>query len=374
MNTLFKEFDAVNKADWLAKVEKDLKGKPLASLDWKLTEELVITPLTHQEDLSTPPSPIVQEQENNNWEIGVLLDATNPKLANQLALQALETGATAIGFWIPRSLQLEEIEILLKEVQLEWISTHFLIEKSTWKRFLKNYISFVKNAGFDTAKIQTTFSLKGNVLDTVEEKKVLKELKEILPTAKFLTINGQRFYKGKESTAKELANILKAGNDLLIELQQQQLDLADFSQALQFSITLGDSYFINIAKVRAIKLLWSQLLAAWDESLSSLPTIQVHLGLKSQDASENYNKIKATAQALSAVIAGVQRLYIYPSDETAEQAGSDFARRIAWNIQHLLQLESYMDRVKDPAAGSYYIESLTDQLADAAWTHFQRNV
>ena len=151
-------------------------------------------------------------------------------------------------------MQLEEIAILLKEVQLEWISTHFLFEKSTWKRFLKNYISFVKNTGFDTAKIQTTFSLKGNVLDTVEEKKVLKELKEILPTAKFLTINGQRFYKGKESTAKELANILKAGNDLLIELQQQQLDLADFSQALQFSITLGDSYFINIAKVRALKL------------------------------------------------------------------------------------------------------------------------
>ena len=156
------------------------------------------------------------------------------------------------------------------------------------------------------------------------------------------------------------------------QLNQEDLGILDYHNTIQFALTVGDSYFINIAKLRAFKLLWQQVLQAWDSSLTDLPTIEIHLGLKSQTAEANYNKIKATTQAMSAVVGGVQRLYIYPSDISPQDNGSDFARRIAWTIQHLMQLESYMDRVKDPAAGSYYIESLTNRLAEDAWEEFRK--
>ena len=148
------------------------------------------------------------------------------------------------------------------------------------------------------------------------------------------------------------------------------LSVANFYSQIQFSITLGDSYFLNIAKIRALKLLWQQVLSAWNIQQNSISNIEVHLTTITQTEDENYNKIKSTAQAMAAVIGGANRLYIYPSDEFKDDLGTPFAQRIALNIQHLLQLESYLDRVIDPAAGSYYIENLTDLLAKNAWKRF----
>ena len=120
-----------------------------------------------------------------------------------------------------------------------------------------------------------------------------------------------------------------------------------------------------------MKLGWQQILDAWKITTPAIPNIEAHLTTSTQTDNENYNKIKATAQAMAAVIGGAKRLYIYPSDEVKDGLGTPFAQRIALNIQHLMQLESYMDRVVDPAAGSYYIENLTNKLATAAWTKFQ---
>lgn len=373
MNNLFSEFNSSTKEEWLAKVEKDLKGKPLEALNWELTKDLNLSPFAHADDLREVPTPIAATKKNNSWEIGVQLPVEEITDANQAALQALAGGATAIAFSIDRSLDQSEIAALLKDIQLEWISIHFIFQIPTWKRFANNFLDYIKSIGSDPNKVHCSFSFRGNLTDTEGERKMLQSLQQALPQAKLFTIDGQRFYKGKEHTVQELAQILKAGNSILEQLNQEDLGIAVFQQTLQFALTLGDSYFINIAKLRAFKLLWQQVLQAWDASLSNLPIIEIHLGLKSQTGEANYNKIKATTQALSAVIGGVQRLYIYPSDISKEDWGSDFARRIAWNVQHLLQLESYMDRVIDPAAGSYYIEALTNRFAEAAWGDFQKN-
>ncbi len=81
--------------------------------------------------------------------------------------------------------------------------------------------------------------------------------------------------------------------------------------------------------------------------------------------------IRAATQALSAVIGGADRLYVLPSNAALGEESSAFSRRIARNVQHLLQLESHTDKVIDPAAGSYYIEKLTDKLTEQAWAKFQ---
>ena len=83
------------------------------------------------------------------------------------------------------------------------------------------------------------------------------------------------------------------------------------------------------------------------------------------------NMIRAATQAMSAVIGGVDRLYIPPANAGVPEAPTPFTRRVARNVHHILKMESFLDRVADPGAGSYYIEKLTDTLAESAWSQLQ---
>jgi len=367
MTKLFSEFKAVTKEEWLSKVEKDLKGKPLADLDWQLNDQLSISPFAHADDNGTTYPTIGNKRATNQWEIGVKIPVAQVKLANQEALLALANGATAICFEFKKNPTKADIKMLLKDIQLTWISTHFIFQQQAWKRVIENFITYLNSQGVSPSAIDCSFSLKKNKFAGLSELALFSDLTK----AKFLTVNARPFYKGKEQVVEELAKTMSAGAEILGVLNKADLNLADYQEAIQFAIRLGDSYFINIAKIRALKLLWQQVLTAWDIADANSPTIEVHLDKTNQTEDENYNKIKATAQAMSAVVGGVNRLYIEPSDIFKNDIGTPFARRIALNIQHLIQLESYMDRVIDPSAGSYYIEQLTDTLAEAAWKEFQ---
>ena len=131
------------------------------------------------------------------------------------------------------------------------------------------------------------------------------------------------------------------------------------------TVQIGSSYFVEIAKLRAFKLLWGNVLTAYN-AVPTLPRLFATTSPLKANDDVNIHKIQATTQAMSAVMAGIETLTVAPSEP------NDFGRRIARNVQHLLSLESYLDRVADPAAGSYYIEKLTEQLAEAAWAEFQK--
>ena len=367
MTNLFSEFPPATKADWLAKVEKDLKGKPIDTLDWYLEEGLILSPFAHAEDIIEPYSPLSGTRSTNQWEKGVIIKVSQIKLANQEALSALENGATAICFELKKSPSKEDLNVLFDSIGLEWISTHFLLRQKAWKRFVSYFKDYLERKGYDLTKIACSFSLKGNILTEGKDAASWLAYAQALPKAQFLTIDAISFYKGTDHVVEELANTIAKGNDYLIALNEQGLDFSVGVANIQFAITLGDSYFLNIAKIRALSILWQQVLGAWNIATERTPRIEVHLTKMTQTDNEHYNKIKATAQAMSAVIGGASRLYIYPSDTFKDGSGTPFAQRIALNVQHLMEMESYLDRVIDPAAGSYYIEQLTDQLAEAAW-------
>ncbi len=373
MNQLFKEFKAVSKKEWLAKVEKDLKGKPMDTFNWEPIEDILLNPFAHSDDSQQVYIPLVGKQQTNNWEIGIKIKVIQVKLANQEALSALENGATAICFDLYKSPTKEELRTLLNGIQLEWISIHFNFNQQAWKRFAGYFIDYVVEQKYDVNQLACSFTFKGVPILGSEDLAILADYKKILPTARFLTVNALQNYSGLSGTVTEIAQLLQAGNGQLVAMNKAGLVLKKFQSIIQFAITLGDSYFLNIAKIRAIKILWQQVLQAWDKDLTAKAIIEVHLSTVTQSEDENYNKIRATAQAMAAVIGGAKRLYIHPSDAFKDGEGSPFEQRIAMNIQQLLQLESYMDRVIDPAAGSYYIEQLTDQLAAAAWKKFQRS-
>lgn len=365
---LFKEFDSQSKAAWLAKVEKDLKGKPLDGLNWDY-QGLALSPFFHKEDMSMALEPMTAGRADNTWEIGevIIIKGEEYKAANEQAISALSRGASALCFEVNETPTIEEMRVLLTDIQHEWISTHFVYEGKSWKRLTTNFIKVVKEKGQNPIELACSFQSRQNPLNDISDfKNTLLEL----PKCKLLVADT----KGKYTdTAEELAAAIQVANGFLNELHDQNLDIKQYHNNIQFSLTVSDDYFPSIAKIRALKTLWQQVLTAWDKDLIADSTIEIHLTEAEQSEDENYNKIKATTQAMSAVIGGATRLFIHPSDQFKNAGGNNFSRRIALNINHLMQQESYLDRVVDPAAGSYFIEELTDRIGEKAWEIFKEN-
>lgn len=365
---MFSEFKSTSKAEWLAQVTKDLKGKPLESLNWQI-EGMEFTPFYHGED-ALNANPITDGRSDNTWEIGerIVVQNENYAAANQQALDALSKGANALQFVfdvrqtaLPLPTQ-TELKTLLENVQLEWISTHF--QANSGKELIENFIFIINEKKQNPNEVNCSFNIKNN--DFFNEVETFKNYISQLPKGKFLTVD----VTSDLSIVNSLAEAIKQGNAILETLNANGFDIAQTHQFIQFAIGLDDQYFPSIAKIRALKTLWQQVLSAWNTDLKAIPNIEVHLAENAQSEDENYNKIKATTQAMSAVIGGANRLYVYPSDSFKHENGTTFSRRIALNVQHLLQQESYLDRVIDASAGSYFIEELTEKIGKKSWEIF----
>jgi methylmalonyl-CoA mutase len=371
MKTLFNDFKKSSKKEWLAKVEKDLKGKPMENLNWKINPDLTISPFAHQDDLKELPPPLLENRNSNDWEKGVRIIVKNVKTANKEALFLLEKGADALCFELEKNPNKKELQILLQEINHEWISTHFIFPQKTWKGILQNFLSILKDKNQNLKKVAASFQFKDGTTIPPADYPAVQDFSNQLPLAHFITINARDFYQGQENVVEELVQTISKANAYLEKWNEKDLALKNLISNIQFSIQLDDAYFLNIAKIRALKILWNLVVKSWKGTLKSNLTIETHLTTTTQTDDENYNKVKATAQAMAAVIGGTNRLYVYPSDSFKSEKSSINAQRIGLNIQHLMQLESYMDKVQDPAAGSYYLEKLTDDLAEAAWDKFK---
>lgn len=372
MKSLFKEFKKSSKKEWLAKVEKDLKGKPMEGLMGSLNDEIKISPFAHADDRKGNFPPLTEKRKSNTWEKGVRIVVSNFKTGNREAMALLENGASAICFEFKNNPTQKDLVILLKDIQHEWISTHFILPSKSWKKITSDFISILKNKKQNLKNIACSFQFKDGTTIPPSDFKSVQELAQELPLVNLITINSRNFSKKKKSTIEELAQAISLANNYLEKWNDKNLDLKNLISTLQFSIELNDSYYLNIAKVRALKLLWTQVVKAWKSSLNPTTVIETHLTSSTQTKDENYNKIKATSQAMSAVIGGTQRLYIYPSDSFKNKKGTQNQNRLGLNIQNLMELESYMDRVVDPAAGSYFLENLTETLAEEAWEVFSK--
>ncbi|MEM8524408.1 MAG: methylmalonyl-CoA mutase family protein [Bacteroidota bacterium] len=344
---LFSEFPTITKEEWLAKIEKDLKGKSLESLNWKIHEDWVISPLAHSKDWNRKEAAIVKK-ENNSWEIGEKIVVKNTSVANQDALAALEGGVNALLFELPESFTPKDFEILLQGIELEWISVHFQSDESC-----ASFLDHLKEKEIDSTKIKGSWRSK---------KKEILGQQAHLPQFKLLSIDGTEHYQGTSQTIEELTQILLATNNTLTQIEPHQVN------SLQASVAIGESYFINIAKIRALKILLYNLLQAYQ--LKTPLQLEAHLASASLTNNQHQNMIQMSTQALSAVVGGIDCLFLTPAPDFT----TAFTKRIARNVQHLLQLESHLDHVIDPAAGSYYIENLTNEMVKRTWSAFKSKV
>ncbi len=368
-------FHPVSKEDWLNKIQKDLKGRDIKELDI-LFSNLKISPFAHADDFLHKPNPV--KFGTGNWLISeeIFVQGNQFKLANKILLDALMRGVQSPIIRFDDYASFENLEILLEGVELDYVSLNFSEKTSNKnpKTFLENFARYAESV------IKNPKTLNGSIYfdpftDELYERKTTVEALEIgknyLPLFKIIRINGQRFFRGADSVVEELTHILFACNNYFSELIPSEVTPKEIAQRLFISCGIGTNYFVEIAKLRALRILWQHLLMSYDTTLIFPAIIEARIQPQQKEDSPHQNKISASSQIMSAVIGGADYICTDMPIINDKNIESVFEQRILTNIQHLLSLESYFDRVSDPLAGSYYVEQLTQQIAEAVWENFR---
>ncbi|MGE9296097.1 MAG: methylmalonyl-CoA mutase family protein [Puniceicoccales bacterium] len=191
---------------------------------------------------------------------------------------------------------------------------------------------------------------------------------------KFTTagVSGMPYHCAGGSATQELAAVLASGLEYLRALTERGLSVNEAARQIHFTLSVGPNFFMEIAKFRAARPLWAKIVAALggDESAQAM-RLNARTGLNNKTRHDPYvNMLRTTTEALGAVIGGVESLCVGTFDEII-RSPNEFSRRIARNTQIILQEECELTGVVDPAGGSWFVENLTQQVAEAAWKIFQ---
>ncbi|MDX5443331.1 MAG: methylmalonyl-CoA mutase family protein, partial [Hymenobacteraceae bacterium] len=207
----------------------------------------------------------------------------------------------------------------------------------------------------------------------------LKQLEDVLEITKNdadfygITISGAHFANRGATVVQEIAFTLSVAVSKIHKLTEAGNPLETVLRNMQFHLASGTNYFFEIAKLRAIRLLWSTIVQAYEAEQNLAALLRIHCSTSRwyQTTFDPYvNLLRATTEAMAAVIGGCDSVSVAPFDSTYKEA-SEFSERISRNIPIILKEEAYLNKAVDPAAGSYYLETLTMQLAEAAWNLFQ---
>jgi len=340
-------FETKSKQDWLEKVKADLKGRSLSELDWAINQNISASPFAHSDDFPSPHKSL-SVSSDNEWYISEEFIVDDEEEANLKAVKALESGATALSFIIKN--ETCDFILLLKEIQLEWIFTH--LEGSA--KMIQKFVDFINNSAFNKRKIDLSYCI------TDQENIGTIQSNPILTKNLFCSVVDSDPINPDE----EIASLISQANNHI----KSSTDRNQTIQQIYFDIKLSDSFYVNVCKIRALKILWNLLINSY-ELKPSPPFIKASMASETFGEDGDDTKIKAAAQAMSATIAGACLIHIPPALNGEKE---DFHRRIARNASHLLQLESFLGWVTDPVAGSYYFETLTDSIGQSAWSTFQQ--
>jgi methylmalonyl-CoA mutase len=187
-----------------------------------------------------------------------------------------------------------------------------------------------------------------------------------------LGINGYFFNNAGASIVQELGYSLAMANDYLSKLTSRGVTIDTICHHLQFNFGVGSNYFMEIAKIRAARILWAKIVEAYGPSDKNSCKTIIHSVTSewNQTVYDPYvNILRATTESMAAVIGGTDSLTIRPFDYSYKPT-SKFSGRLTRNIQIILKEESYLNNIVDPGAGSYYIENLTDSIVDETWKVF----
>ena len=352
-------FNAVTKVEWINKAQQALRGKSLSDLNWQY-KDLQGSPLYHFEDVGKEATPIKKSTHNNSWEILEEIQVNDAGLANKRGIEALAGGATGIVFKFPAFFEAKDLNELLKNIQFEWISIHFeVVDIDIADMLLFALCNLVDARSYDVTKINgSLYIIDNQSLNSIE---LYNKFNSKLPCIRLFCYKESLQYN---SVIEPLSKLVQEIGLLIKMAASHAIEPDQISKHLTIQICNEPHYLVNICKIRALKKLVGSLLRTYN--LEAYPYL-ISLDNETDLDSDMYsNMISLPLRTVSALIGGVSAVVIKPSNTKQQEEGSVFTRRISRNISHLLDLESHIGIVQDPCAGSFAIESLTDQIADAA--------
>jgi methylmalonyl-CoA mutase len=367
---LFSEFSPTTKQQWKQQVLKELKGKPYDSLIWN-KDGIDIEPYYTKEETQFSNFPPDSYRDSyKSWQIRQDFAAADFKNTNRKILKALENGVEAIGLRVKEKIIAAEMEQLLEGVFLDMVSIHFVADVNAASAF-DAFVAVAEKRNYDLKNLQGSFDTdplcKNETPDFADLKSQLEKFADRLPQFKLITLHIQE----TGNDVDDLVSALKKAAHYFSELSKSGYDKEQLAKQMQFFIPVGLEYFIEIGKLRAMRILWSKILS--EHSVKEVPAvIHAQKSWKHNDETDPYkNILRHTTEAMSAVIGGCDVLSLRSIDKT-ETFSNDFFERVSVNIQHILKNESHFDRVADPAAGSYYIETLTQKITEAVESKIQK--
>jgi methylmalonyl-CoA mutase len=365
----FAEFPPVGREEWLQYIAKSLKDKPLEAFDWYPADGLKVSPFAHADDLPVPPLPLSDSP--NNWEICEDIIVNDIRAANRQALEALEGGAEGLTFFFDSLPATDDFSVLFDGIFPDYIGLHFAGPGVTQNpgAILANLERLAAVRDIPVSQLHGSLHFDPAASSGIIDWRYLADLigyaQTQLPGFRVITLALGHDVAG-------LGADLRRANQYLEKLAERGVPAEQTAAQMQFSMPVGKRYFLEIARIRAFKLLWLNVLKGWSVA-PEYPVVSARFRADVYTDDLHTNMIAATTMAMSVVLGGTDRLTVLPFDAGREGQSpypQAFSRRIAGNVQQLLKLESGLVEVADPAAGSYYIEQLTRQLAEKAWEAF----
>jgi methylmalonyl-CoA mutase len=390
---LFNDFLPITKAGWQAQAIKDLKGKDLEqTLNWQTPEGFELEAYYTIDDLNPQKVTAVQavQKQQAGWLNQCVVKYENEKTTNGQIINILQKGSDSILIDLSKA-DCTKINFskLLHHIKLSETAVTFKTnnEADVIITELQKFINYKIKGGLaddGLATFMQTGYLADNYFETCAD--IFKKTQE---SSAFRTIcvDGQIFLNAGANAVQELAFTLASAVTYLDKLTDLELNADEVFSEMYFSVSVGTNYFMEIAKLRALRYLWTVVSREYwvlgiglnDKKLhkQSLTTYDPQPMTISVTTSPFYdaaitpytNLLRATTEAMSAVMGGCDVMTVRPFDDVY-QPSSAFSERVARNLSVILSEEAHLDKTSDPSAGSYYIEKLTIELAEAAWDLF----
>ncbi len=393
---LFSEFQAPTKQEWLDKIGVDLKGADFQKrLVWKTPEGFSVQPFYQRDDvekLSTPYSmpgefPFVRgnKKNDNTWYIRQEIEAEDAKAANAKALDILNKGIDSLSFTIPGDkVSAEFVEALLKDIYCDCVELNFNTCKRHSAELAEILVAYFEKKGYDKEKI--IGSIDWDPMDKILQGKPVDHIMNVMstyavplvntlkdyPNFRCITVNAVNLSNKGAYCMQELGYALAWGNEYMQQLTDAGIDATLAAKKIKFNMGISENYFMEIAKFRAGRMLWAEIVKQYEPKCDCacqmiVNAITTEYNMTIFDA--HVNLLRSQTETMSAALAGVHSIVVTPFDAAYEKP-DDFSERIARNQQLLLKEECHFNTVVDPSAGSYYIETLTESLAKEAWKEF----
>lgn len=375
----FPEFQPVSTEAWQERIRRDLKGADPATLAWQPAEGFVVQPFYHREALqalgSTPaplvPGPPAPDRPWRNVPVVRVATQNRGHEAVDQARSALERGADGVHFMFSDDASAFDVAYLHSQLPLASTFIGYSLPHhpvGLLRRLLATSESLGGFLQFDPLVHQPN-----ELVMHLPELRTALKLTRPLPRFQALTIDAGYFGNRGGTTTQQLGYALSVAATYLHELPDAELSVADVAAATQLHVAIGTSYFLEIAKLRAVRRLWATLLHAYNLPPDAAPALRLHTSTSTwlqTTLDPHTNLLRFTTEAMAAVLGGATSLTVAPFDSLYREPG-EFSERLARNLSIILREESQLGRVADPAAGSYYLETLTDTLARESWALFQ---